>query len=267
MLSSLSDTVDFHQWNVETLVWDNNSKDGTSIVLRQAIDAYPHLKIRVFQSWSNLGLSKALNRIIATAKGDMILFCNPDVEFDRSLKNLVKYVREWPMIGAVPEFYNRDGTLQRVINRRYATLARIILDFTAFGRLYLSKMFPWIRRDYAYMDRTFRDAERIEQPGGSCLLMSREAVLRFSPFYDEHFPVLWNDVDMAFRAKTVGVQFVLVPSTTVRHGLGHTSKSGNRALIIMLFYSSAGMIGFARKWKLHPILTSCNLPCSSTPSS
>jgi len=253
MLESLSDTIDFHQLDAETLVWDNNSRDGTSIVARHAIDAYPHLNLRVFQSWSNMGLSKALNRMIPEAKGDLILFCNPDVRFDRSLNNLLKYVRERPMVGAVPEFYNPDGTLQRVINRRIATVARITMDFTAFGRLWLSKLWPWIRRDYAYMDRKFHGPERIEQPGGSCLLMSRQAVQMLTPFYDEHFPVLWNDVDMAKRAEQLGIQFVLVPSARIVHGLAHSTKTiRNPAFITMLFYSDAGMIGFARKWDLNP---------------
>jgi GT2 family glycosyltransferase len=84
--------------------------------------------------------------------------------------------------------------------------------------------------------------------------MSREAVSALrnpGQFYDERFPVFWNDVDMAMRASSAGIQFALVPSANVIHNLGHSVRDLNVQFVAMLFWSRAGMMGFADKWKLH----------------
>jgi GT2 family glycosyltransferase len=83
--------------------------------------------------------------------------------------------------------------------------------------------------------------------------MSRGDVMRLSSqnsFYDERFPVFWNDVDLAMRAKEEGIGFVLVPSVRVYHSLGHSVRKIDEEFSAMLFYSSNGLIGFARKWGL-----------------
>jgi GT2 family glycosyltransferase len=73
-------------------------------------------------------------------------------------------------------------------------------------------------------------------------------------FYNEDFPVFWNDVDLCSRAAEVGVRIALVKASRIVHGLAHSSKKSNREMLSMLFYSHAGMIGYARRWGHHPNL-------------
>jgi GT2 family glycosyltransferase len=71
-------------------------------------------------------------------------------------------------------------------------------------------------------------------------------------FYDERFPVFWNDVDLSMRARRAGLRFVHVPSCHVYHVGRHSTRTVSHERIMMLAYSSYGMIGFASKWNMHP---------------
>ncbi len=235
---------------MEVFVWDNDSSDGTKEFLLSRQESEETLRATI--SPRNVGLSKAVNRMIARTKGDLILFANPDIIVDTTFLDLLRYAKAHRFSGAVPEFCNQDGIPQRVVNRRVATTTRILLTSTTMGK-YIIKAFPWIDRNYLYANRRFEIPEEIEQPGCSCLLISREAVERASnqgQFYDERFPVFWNDVDLFFRAREHGVNFVLVPSAKVIHSLGHSVKRIDTEFLAMLFWSSAGLIGIAEKWNL-----------------
>ena len=200
----------------------------------------------------NIGLSKAVNSLLSRAKGDLVLLCNPDIIFNASIFIMLDYIVEHPNTGVIPDFLNTDGSIQRTINRRYPTITRILFDFTFMGRK-VNKIFPWISADYCYSRVHSTTPWRVEQPGGSCLLLSRQTIDKLSQdgyFYDEHFPVLWNDVDLAMRARDRGIQFVLVPGAKIVHVLAHSTRTSDPRFIQMLFYSRAGFMGFAKKWGL-----------------
>lgn len=251
LLKSLSEVVLQNGLDAETLIWDNASTDGTTTSLLRFPGWYPELNINLRLNPKNVGLSKALNEELSHATGDLILFCNPDVILNQTFLELLDFVRSHPNCGAVPEFFNSDGSIQKITHRRLVTMTKVLVDFTILGK-FVSKVFPWIDDDYHYKDMgSFFRPWKIEQPGGSCLLMSREDVTRLSnpkSFYDEQFPVFWNDVDLAMRAREEGINFALVPSVRVYHSLGHSVRKIEKEFSTMLFYSSKGLMGFARKW-------------------
>ena len=200
--------------NIQLLSWDNTDK--------------------------NIGLSKAVNILVNEAKGDIIILMNPDVIFDSKIEQMVDFVRFYPNIGAVPIFIEHDSS------RRFPTMTRILTTVTTLGK--------WLGRPV----RTEYDkvqSNRVEQPGGSFLVLSREVVDRFlnedGYLYDEHFPIFWNDVDLAMRARDKGISFIRFP-IRIHHAGGHSFKTVSYERKCMLFYSKAGLIGFAKKWNLHP---------------
>src|SRR6267143_3579882 len=67
---------------MEVLVWDNDSSDGTKELLLSSQERGETLRATI--SPRNVGLSKAVNRMIAQAKGDLILFANPDIVIDKT---------------------------------------------------------------------------------------------------------------------------------------------------------------------------------------
>ena len=202
-----------------------------------------HERVKLFMydnTNHNIGLSKAVNKIIKETVGDIIILANPDVAFDEQVERLIEYVRRHPQHGAVPIFIEHDGA------RRFPTLPRIIVTTTILGKLFGKP----VRTEY---DRV--QSNRVEQPGGSFLVMSRLLVERFGKqdgyLYDEHFPIFWNDVDMAMRAREKGISFMRFP-IKIHHYGGHSFKTVSYERKCMLYYSKAGVIGFAQKWNMHP---------------
>jgi len=251
-LLSLSVTVKPLGLEIETLITDNASGDGTPHYLLNAIDIFRNLRLTLILNRKNLGLSKALNLAIAQSVGDIVMVCNPDIVFNDSLSNLFSRLSQFPGCGVVPLLVNSDGSAQHSPYRRFPTIIRLLFEYTSIGELLSKNLLPQIRRDFRYEGRDFSNVALVEQVAPVCLLINRAVVKRFSPFFDERFPVFWNDVDLSMRARELGVKFLLIPEARIPHFSGHSIRKVNRERLSMLFLSSAGMMGFLRKWRMHP---------------
>ena len=253
-LLSLAEMLKEFPLQAETRIWDNASSDGTREYLQSVEESLGPLRMKLNFSVQNVGLSKALNSEIARSEGDWVLLCNPDVEFSSDVPKLFEFGLAHPDYGIIPDMENPNGTRQRSTHRRFPSFARIFIEYTSLG-VYFSRLIPFIRDDYKYSHREFARPTMIEQPGGSFLLLNRTTLRELSDqgmFLDERFPVFWNDVDMAMRARSKSVKFVIVPEVVIKHGFGHSVKKINREMLLTLFFGSHGMIGFASKWGMHP---------------
>ena len=72
-------------------------------------------------------------------------------------------------------------------------------------------------------------------------------------FYDERFPVYWNDVDLAMRAKAADIRFYKSTMKVFHTGAVSSQKIG-LDMRLALFYGKSGLIGFVEKWSMHPRL-------------
>jgi len=253
-LFSLSRMLGSDPREAETRIWDNASSDGTAEYLRTVQENLPDLKLSLNLSPKNVGLSRAINSEIVNSKGELVLLCNPDIEFSDEVSDLLEFALSHPEFGTVPDVKNPDGTTQRSVHRRFPSFTRIFFEYTSFGR-FSSRLFPFVRDDYKYSNRKFTTPTIIEQPGGACLLLHRrtlEELSREGKLYDERFPVFWNDVDLSMRARVEGVKFVIVPEVRILHGLGHSVKKLDSEIRLTLLFGRSGLIGFSDKWKLHP---------------
>jgi GT2 family glycosyltransferase len=267
-LTSLLDIVRKNGLDVETLITDNASEDGTQDYLLNNLHQFPELRVSLQLNKENLMLSRATDEMIELSKGDRVAICNADIRFPISFPELLSVLEDHPECGIIPEVVNEDGTIQRVIYRRYPSSIRVIFDFTPIGILFcrkirrLSRRIPalklllWIRDDFCYSNHSFGALDYVEQPGGPVVLFKRETLLKLTPYYDVSFPVFWGDVDMALRARSAGIKFMIVSRVKLTHNYGHSTtlkkdtSQEHREFLYTLLYGSNGMMGFARKWGL-----------------
>ena len=240
--------------DIETLVVDNDSQDGTKEFLEASSPHFSGIGLQVMYNSKNLGLSNATQQAYQKAHGSWILLCNPDISFDSNFGQLVAYGYTHPNEIVVAEMINNDGTPQKVIHRKFPTITRIFFDFTLVGT-YLDEKFMnhLVRKDYCYQNERLPPVAAIEQPGASFLLFNRIVIEKLGFIFDPSFPVWWNDVDLAMRAEEAGIRRILLSDVKVKHGLG---GSGSRTMPSKtkrhVFCRS--MILYARRWKMRPRL-------------
>jgi|SRR5205807_592222 len=237
----------------EAIVVDNASDDGTVQSIMGFMSDNRNVSLRVIPNSRNVGLSRATDQAYREATGEWILLSNPDILFDRNVTLLLSYGHLHPDAMITAEMVNENGKPQRVIHRRFPTVARVFFDFGSLGSYLDEKLMNHlVRKSYCYQDVEFGPVVALESPGASFLLLNRRLVDKLGLIFDPAFPVWWNDVDLARRAQTQGIQRILLSNVKVKHGLGRGSRKVSRPIRRYLFCRS--MILYARRWKMHPQL-------------
>lgn len=237
---------------LDTVVIDNASTDGTVDFLRENQEQWKGIGFKAEFNKSNMGLSLATARAFTIAQGEWVLLCNPDITFTEGFVSMLSFAAthsQFPILTV--EMVNSDGSTQRVVIRRFPTVARVFFDFSIVGthvdRYVLGHFF---RDDYCYGRTAFPEpVARVDQPGASFLLLSRDSILKVGGIFSNEFPIWWNDVDLAMRAEKAGIPRVILSRVRVPHGLGHSSKKASKSPQRYLFCQS--MARYARKWKMH----------------
>jgi GT2 family glycosyltransferase len=240
------------QLEFETILVDNGSDDGTRKFLQSKDSILDDIGLEVIFNGRNLGLSKATDQAYRKAKGDWILLCNPDIIFSPNVRSLFSYGISHPDEMVTVDMVSEDGTLQRVIHRRFPTLSRVFFDFALIGSYLDDKiMNRLVRKYYSYQTERFPPIAEIEQPGASFLFFSRRVVERLGYIFDTSLPVWWNDVDLAKRAERAGIRRILLSYVKVEHGLGRSGSNKMSSLTRWYVFCKSMML-YARSWKMHP---------------
>ena len=202
---------------VDTVVVDNGSGDGTVDVVRERFPA-----VRVIES-ENRGLSAGWNTGIRATASEHVLLLNADAWLlDGALSALVAAADRHPRAAAIgPRLENTDGTLQRSV-RGYPTAWRLATEY-----LYLRKLAPRSRALNAFYGAGFDHAREreVEWLMGACLLVRRAVFDEVGPF-DERYFLFSEEVDWMRRAADRGWSVVFTPDARCVHvgGAAHGGR-------------------------------------------
>lgn len=211
--------------NFEVIISDNGSTDGTIEFVKQYAkkSLFP---VVLIENDANLGFAKGNNCARLKAKGEYVLFLNPDtIVHSGALVSSRSYLDKNADVGAVTcKVLLPDGTLDRDTRRRFPTPFISLSHFSYLDRLFPKSIFD----TYWYNDVSPEATHDIEAMQGA-YFFARKSVLDKVDWFDTDYFLDGEDIDLSFKIHEAGYRLVYNPEATILH-IKKGSKSKNRSL-------------------------------------
>jgi GT2 family glycosyltransferase len=211
--------------NSQVIVVDNDSKDGSAEMVREAFpDAI------LIANDKNLGFAAANNQGFSFANGEFVLLLNSDtIVLGDVLGRSVECMRANPNVGAMGcRVLNTDRTMQPTCSG-YPTLVRLLLMTIGLNRIL------GIRAYDRYLLRGWeRDTERDVEVISGCYLLVRREVLDAVGGLDDSFFFFGEETDWCLRIRKAGWQLRFSPVGEIIHHGGGSVKKLNHQRDVML---------------------------------
>lgn len=205
------------QLNIEIIVIDNNSNDGSCEYIPAK---FPN--INFISNKHNAGFAKANNQGIDIAKGKYLLLLNPDtlVQED-TFVTLISLMDRNNSIGmATCKILNADGTLQLACRRSFPG------PWVSFTKMFgLSALFPKCKM-FAQYNLTYLDENKsyeVDAISGSFMFLRKEVIDKVVGL-DCDFFMYGEDLDFCYRIKEAGYKIYYYPETSIIHYKGESTK-------------------------------------------
>ncbi|HEY8515029.1 MAG TPA: glycosyltransferase family 2 protein [Candidatus Binatia bacterium] len=179
----------------EVLVVDNGSTDDSASLVQRR---FP--EVRWLANRDNLGYARAANRGLREARGEHVLFLNPDARAnDEAIAAALAVLAERPDVGLV-------GVAVRDAEGRLTPTVEPFFSLAALRR-------PWVRRVRAPRGP---GPVAIDWCHGAFLLGRRAELLALGG-YDEAYFLYAEDMDLCFRMHASGRGVVYLPDVSIVH--------------------------------------------------
>jgi hypothetical protein len=202
----------------EVVVVDNASKDGSA---RTVAEEFP--QVRLIALDSNTGFAAGANRGVREAKGEAIVFLNPDSEIESDVFGpMLAYLEARPEIGILaPKLVDEDGSLQ-LSCRRFPSFATALFNRYSL----LTRLLPRNRFSSRYLltDWDHSSISQVDWVSGACMMVRRSLLDEIGPL-DEGYFMYIEDVDLCQRTHRAGYKVVYFPDATVTHHIGGSSRT------------------------------------------
>jgi GT2 family glycosyltransferase len=225
----------------EVIVVDNDSADGSADMV-----AAEFPKARLVRSTVNRGFSVGANSGAAEARGDVIVFLNPDCTLDEDAFSApAEFLRANPDVGALGiKIVDPDGGLQLSVRRFPDLTASLFNRYSLLTRLFPNN--PLSRR-YLMSDWAHDEVADVDWVSGACFLTTRATISRLGS-WDEGYFWGFEDVDFCQRVHRAGLRVVYFPTTKVAHEIGASART---VLAKALIARHRGMWRYYRAYVAH----------------
>ena len=199
----------------EFILVDNASKDGSREYFSQ------DKRIKYIYIDENLGFGRANNLGIKEAKGDYILFLNPDtILLNNAIKIMADYLDYNQDVGACGgNLY--DAKMNPVISFERC-FPSICSEINLMTKGYLYKLIYGKNYKFNHTGKPFDVAYIV----GADLMMRRSLTDKIGGF-DSHFFMYFEEVELCYRIKKQKFSIHRVPSAEIQHLEGVSTKSSN----------------------------------------
>jgi len=229
----------------EIIVVDNNSQDDSVKMLK-------NLKLKIIVNNDNVGFAKANNQGIKVAKGEYLLFLNPDTMVPQNtIPFMLNYMKKHPQVGVATcrvELVN--GELDDACHRGFPTPWNTFCHFSGLEKLFpYTKIFAGYSLGYLDLNKT----HEIDSGVGAFMLVPKKIGKEIN-WWDEDYFWYGEDIDFCYRVKEKGYKIMFIPEVKIIHYKGASSgigKTESKASIVTrrkaMFASTQAMRVFYQK--------------------
>jgi len=272
LVEVVASVAQYHHGLVATVIIVDNASNDDSLAQVEMLQNLP-FQLQIVRNTNNRGFAAACNQGAAQAKGDYLLFLNPDtVLFEDSLTRPIGFMerKENSLIGICGiKLLDEQGSYSTSCARFPST--RIFFG-AATG---LSKLIPRVFPRHLMSGIECENGGVVDQVIGAFFLVRGELFRKLNGF-DERFFVYFEEVDFSLRARRLGYSSYLLTGATAFHkgggctdavkttrlfyslrsrlqyGKKHFSAAGNVALMITTVFVEFGARIFAALLALSP---------------
>ncbi|MBU0576738.1 glycosyltransferase family 2 protein [Patescibacteria group bacterium] len=209
--------LDKAKYNIETIVVDNGSTDGSVEMVKKNISW-----VELIETGENLGFAGGNNVALKKVESRYAMLLNSDLEFkpESNLDILVEYMDKHPKTGAItPKIEFVNGKIDPACHRGEPTLWA---SLTYFAKL--ESLFPK-SRTFGQYHQSFKDLgshHTIDACSGATLMVRKSAMDKVG-FLDDRFFMYAEDLDWCRRFRDKDYEIVYHPQVKIVH---HKYKSG-----------------------------------------
>lgn len=214
--------------HAEIIIVDNNSSDNSVPFLQS------HFPECIFiNNEENIGFAKACNQGARIAKGQYILFLNPDtIVPEDCFLQCISFFESHPDAGAIGiRMLDGKGNFLRESKRSFPS------PLTSLYKLFgLSALFPHSRVFSRYHLGYLSDNEshEVDVLAGAFMMIKKE-VLDQTGLFDETFFMYGEDVDLSYRIQQAEYKNYYFAGSQIIHFKGESTKKGSLNYVKMFY--------------------------------
>ncbi|MGI6278860.1 MAG: glycosyltransferase family 2 protein [Patescibacteria group bacterium] len=225
--------------DLEVIIVDNNSTDGSQEYLGKLKTQNSKLKtetqssklknksekqlpnLKIILNDENAGFAKANNQGIKKARGEYVLFLNPDtVVYPNTLYKTINYLAQHEDVGLITcRVELADGSLQKECHRGFPTPWRAFCHFSGLGKIFPNSR---IFSSYFLGHLPKNTVHEIDACVGAFMMTKKEVGNKIG-WWDEDFFWYGEDLDFCYRVKRSGLKVIFYPKVKITHYQGASS--------------------------------------------
>jgi GT2 family glycosyltransferase len=223
--------------DAEVIVVDNNSTDGS---IEYLVPGFP--AVIFIKNDSNTGFGKANNHALQSARGEYILFLNPDtIVPEDCFKKCIHFLDANPSAGACGiRMLDGSGLFLPESKRSFPTTAAAFYKLAGLAGLFPSSK-KFNKYSLNYLDELSNHI--VEVLAGAFMMIKKPVLDRIGGF-DEQFFMYGEDIDLSYRMRQAGYENWYFAGSSIIHFKGESTKKESLKYLEM-FYRA--MIVFVNK--------------------
>lgn len=219
--------------DAEIIVIDNNSTDGSREFLKPSFPL-----VNFVWNDSNIGFARANNQAMAMAKGDYILFLNPDTLLPEDcLEKCISFLQAQKKAGALGiKMIDGTGKFLKESKRAFPSPLTSLYKLSGVATLFPRSK---ILARYHLGHLSENENHEVDVLAGAFMMLPR-SVLNEVGNFDERFFMYGEDVDLSYRIQQAGYKNIYFSASCIIHFKGESTKRGSMNYVRM-FYTAMSL--------------------------